>query len=57
MKQNLNGAVAANRRNTSMMDIKLLQLIKKKNMVQMSSKKWFGQFVTQTQLLLPICNV
>ena len=30
MKQNLNGAVAANRRNTSMMDIKLLQLIKKK---------------------------
>ena len=30
MKQNLNGAVAANRHNTSMMDIKLLQLIKKK---------------------------
>ena len=34
MKQNLNGAVAANRRNTSMMDIKLSQLIKK------TSFKW-----------------
>ena len=36
MKQNLNGAVAANRHNISMMDIKLSQLIKK-NIVQMSS--------------------